>query len=83
MYAFWKFMTQKLGIANMYKFRPFTGYIAIKIHDTSLRSVLRCSLMIHDVLHGRIQRGDRGSGTPIPPEKSQHIGFLTITDPNP
>ena len=30
-------------------------------------------------IHGRIQRGDRGSGPP-PPEKSQKYSFLAIWD---
>ena len=31
--------------------------------------------------HGRIQRGGRGPDAP--PEKSQHIGFLRVTSPDP
>ena len=35
-----------------------------------------------DPLHARIQRGGRESGPP-PPEKSQKIGFLSSTGPDP
>ena len=34
-------------------------------------------------MHGRIQRGDRRSGTPPPPENHKNIGFLCNTGPDP
>ena len=40
-----------------------------------------CTSLFEEWIHGRIQRGDRGSGPP-PLGKSQKIGFLSNTGPD-
>ena len=46
--------------------------------NTYARLSLHCSTMQY---HGRIQRGDRGSGTPL--KNQENIGFLSKTGPDP
>ena len=45
--------------------------------------VLRLQVALVDMIHERIQRGGGAGGPDPPPEKSQNIGFLSNSGPDP
>ena len=53
------------------------SYNLVRLCDRWSRNISD-KYLLSDACHGRIQRGDRGSG---PPEKSQNIGFPSNIDP--
>ena len=80
----------KIGVTKVQDFGYFElspmYTICVKKYPSCLHYAVTAQVFLLPIHgnHGGSRRGDRGSGLPPPPpEKSQNIGFLSNTGPDP